>query len=74
MELMPVTAVEASTGPVVVKVPCSGSSPPPPAGRPARSSAAAPPSGTDMSPCGTWRCSGPGALQQNRRQKPTSYS
>lgn len=48
--------------------PCSGSSPPPPAGRPARSSAAAPPSGTDMSPCVTWRCSEPGALQRNQKE------
>lgn len=50
---------------VAADSPCSGSSPPPPAGRPARSSAAAPPSGTDMSPCVTWRCSEPGALQCN---------
>lgn len=48
--------------------PCSGSSPPPPAGRPARSSAAAPPSGTDMSPCVTWRCSEPGALQCDKKK------
>lgn len=70
MNLITVTIVEASTGRVAVKLPCSGSSPPPPAGRPARSSAAAPPSDTDMSPCVTWRCSGPGALKYNHHQKP----
>lgn len=52
-----------------LRVPCSGSSPPPPAGRPARSSAAAPPSDTDTSPCATWRCSGPGALQNNTSEE-----
>lgn len=54
----------------VVELPCSGSSPPPPARRPARSSAAAPLSGTDMSPCETWRCSGPSALKNNLCEKP----
>jgi len=57
-------------GPAVVKLPCSGSSPPPLAGKPARSSAAAPLSGTDMSPCVTLRCSGPGALKYNHHHKP----
>lgn len=70
MDLITVAAAEAGTSPAAVELPCSGSSPPPPAGRPARSSAAAPPSGTDMSPCVTWRCSGPGALQYKHRHKP----
>lgn len=55
---------------VLIELPYSGSSPPPLAERPARSSAAAPPSGTDMSPCATWRCSGPGVLKHNHQQKP----
>lgn len=53
----------------VVKSPCSGSSPLPLAEKPARSFAAAPLSGTDMSPCATLRCSGPGALKNNRHNK-----
>lgn len=57
------TAAEPGEGPGVVNLPCSDSSPPPLAERPARSSAAAPLSSTDMSPCATLRCSGPGALK-----------
>lgn len=61
--------MQAGTSLVAVKLPYSGSSPLPLAGRPARSSAATPPSGTDMSPCVTWRCSGPGALKYNHHHK-----
>lgn len=68
--LITVAAVQTRTGSVLVMLPYSGSSPLPLAERPARSSAATPPSGTDMFPCATWRCFGPGALKYNHQQKP----